>query len=107
MSTGHSHKPLSTPIRGINLDRFSSFAPQEYPNKFGIPFGLSSVVRLPVAVPSGLLTQPLRFNGLVPLQVIFFYILEITVSVDLEFSGCQFIAYDDAMLVSLECGEGA
>ena len=32
MSTGHSHKPLSTPIRGI--------------------------VRLPVAVPLGLLTQP-------------------------------------------------
>ena len=31
MSTGHSHKPLTTPIRGI--------------------------VRLPVAVPSGLLTQ--------------------------------------------------
>ena len=61
MSTGHSHKPLSTPIRGINLDRFSSFAPQEYPNKFGIPFGLSSVVRLPVAVPSGLLTQPHEF----------------------------------------------
>ena len=63
MSTGHSHKPLSTPIRGINLDRFSSFAPQEYPNKFGIPFGLSSVVRLPVAVPSGLLTQPHK-NGI-------------------------------------------
>ena len=39
--------------KGINLDRFSSFAPQEYPNKFGIPFGLSSVSLPPVAVPSG------------------------------------------------------
>ena len=102
MSTGHSHKPLSTPIRGINLDRFSSFAPQEYPNKFGIPFGLSSVVRLPVAVPSGLLTQPLRFNGLVPLQVIFFYILEIAVGVDFQFSGRQFVADDDAVRVVLK-----
>ena len=103
MSTGHSHKPLSTPIRGINLDRFSSFAPQEYPNKFGIPFGLSSVVRLPVAVPSGLLTQPLRFNGLVPLQVVFLDILEVSVCIDLQFACGKFVAYDDSMLMSLEC----
>ena len=43
MSTGHSHKPLSTPIRGI--------------------------VRLPVAVPSGLLTQPLTVRDTDLLQI--------------------------------------
>ena len=57
--------PILTPCTpgGINLDRFSSFAPQEYPYQFGIPFGLSSVSLPPVAVPSGLLTHdpgPLR-----------------------------------------------
>ena len=66
MSTGHSHKPLTTPIKGINLDRFSSFAPQEYPDQSGIPFGLSSVSLPPVAVPSGC---PIRGISLPPVAV--------------------------------------
>ena len=43
MSTGHSHKPLTTPIRGI--------------------------VRLPVADPSGLLTRPLTVRDTYLLQI--------------------------------------
>ena len=37
--------------------------------RYEIPFGLSSVVRLPVAVPSGLLTQPLTVRDTDLLQI--------------------------------------
>ena len=47
---------------GINLDRFSSFAPQEYPYQSGIPFGLSSVSLPPVAVPSEAAISPQRIS---------------------------------------------
>ena len=71
-----SYYNVSSTNYSVQYQRFlSSFAPQEYPDQSGIPFGLSSVSLPPVAVPSGcprmsfcerILTQP-PYVGLRPL----------------------------------------
>ena len=41
------------------------------------------------------------------LDVSFLDILEVTVSVYLEFTDCELVCYDDTVWVSLECGKCA
>lgn len=59
--------------------------------------------------PGGLLSADLPAYGVVQglLEVVFLYVLEVSVGVYLEFSGSKFVTYDDTMLMGLKGRKGA